>query len=606
MKEAKPFSQFIQHFNQRLILDALSNYEGPIAIVWDDGLIKQLDVVLSARTLAAHNVVKNLSLRNQNAVYVEAAHFIYFISPCMPSVELLIKNFVEKTKSSDNRLHHVMIVPEVTSPLQERLKADAKIASRIESVTSLPLHWFPTEQPDFLHLAQTQLSHKMLIDGDWNFLYKCAVALLQLENLMPETPIFYSKGEWSARIVDMLKKNRKKNESKQSIGDRLDVDSVVIMDRWLDPLSPLLTQFTFGGAIDELFATDVQGKIRMPLHEFEELPNDGSTAVKEINLHDEIYEQLQDLHVNAVGGKLKEILKDLREEEDQQKKVQLNNKLSDYKMFVAKLPQLMKTKESTSTFTKLAMALQRRQSDFQTEIVKCEQEILANVWSDKVIPFVENSIIEARPCTTIMRLIALQSLAANGLKPAVLQAYKKLFIQSYGIYELQWWLKLQIAGLLRCTINESRFDIRSPLVDYQSLAKSYRLNYPEVDEVQRSDISYAYNGRASLLVRYLEDGIKNSWQGFTKTEEGNGKDIESKLQKMESMSISPILSNPLRAFQQNTPLETANPKSKKMLFVVGGLTRAEISSIQLLSKHFCLICTTTNINGDSFLNSFRT
>lgn len=31
------------------------------------------------------------------------------------------------------------------------------------------------------------------------------------------------------------------------------------MDRWLDALTPMLTQFTFGGAIDELFEIDVQG-----------------------------------------------------------------------------------------------------------------------------------------------------------------------------------------------------------------------------------------------------------------------------------------------------------------------------------------------------------
>lgn len=42
-----------------------------------------------------------------------------------------------------------------------------------------------------------------------------------------------------------------------------------------------------------------------------------------------------------------------------------------------------------------------------------------------------------------------------------------------------------------------------------------------------------------------------------------------------------------------------------MLFVVGGLTRAETSSLNLLSEDISLIATTSNITGKSLLYSFR-
>lgn len=43
-------------------------------------------------------------------------------------------------------------------------------------------------------------------------------------------------------------------------GDELlDVDSVVIIDRWLDLMTPMITQFTFGGAVEELFGIDIDG-----------------------------------------------------------------------------------------------------------------------------------------------------------------------------------------------------------------------------------------------------------------------------------------------------------------------------------------------------------
>lgn len=80
--------------------------------------------------------------------------------------------------------------------------------------------------------------------------------------------------------------------------------------------------------------------------------------------------------------------------------------------------------------------------------------------SEKIFPFIENSIIEARPATTILRLIALQSLVSvKGLKSGVFQSYRKLFTQSYGAYELAWWMRMQIAGLLKEEGAEGKIEV---------------------------------------------------------------------------------------------------------------------------------------------------
>lgn len=87
-------------------------------------------------------------------------------------------------------------------------------------------------------------------------------------------------------------------------------------------------------------------------------------------------------------------------------------------------------------------------------------EILSGSSPDKVIPFIENSLIEARPLYKILRLICLHSLVTNGLKSIVIQTYRKLVIQSYGIEELALWTRLQLAGLIkeegsdRLTVNQ--------------------------------------------------------------------------------------------------------------------------------------------------------
>lgn len=108
----------------------------------------------------------------------------------------------------DKRLHHVLFVPTVNYALREKLKARDKVLDRVESVTDLPLHWFPTEHSQFLTLCQPSIPRGMLIDGDWNHLHKCAVALLQMESRMEGIPTIRCKGDWSAKTVDILQKMR--------------------------------------------------------------------------------------------------------------------------------------------------------------------------------------------------------------------------------------------------------------------------------------------------------------------------------------------------------------------------------------------------------------
>ena len=76
------------------------------------------------------------------------------------------------------------------------------------------------------------------------------------------------------------------------------------------------------------------------------------------------------------------------------------------------------------------------------------------------------------------------------------------------------------------------------------------------------DASYAWNGRASLLVRFLEEAVQNNFREFTTI-------------KTETLSANAIV--PLNGARQKT-------KSLTALFVVGGLTRAEISGKFFLIK----------------------
>lgn len=116
---------------------------------------------------------------------------------------------------------------------------------------------------------------------------------------------------------------------------------------------------------------------------------------------------------------------------------------------------------------------------------------------------------------------------------------------------------------------------------------------------RRSDTSYAYSGRASLLVRYIEEGIRNDWKDFTKVDSTPiNKDIVTDMPLAEN-----AFSSSLSFFSRSKAQKDSKPRT--MVFVVGGVTRAEVSSLKLLSENICLIASTGNITGDYLLNSFN-
>jgi len=163
-------------------------------------------------------------------------------------------------------------------------------------------------------------------------------------------------------------------------------------------------------------------------------------------------------------------------------------------------------------------------------------------------------------------------------------------LKSYGVCEMERWLKLQTSGLIWPEGGESRAEVRYAPIDYPLMSKRYKLAVPEVDEIRRSDIAYAYSGRASLLVRYIEEGLKRGWGDFTKIE-------------CENTEVSEIGAN--SSLANIGAAKPFVPNNKTVVFAVGGLTRSEISSIQLLSQDIGIISTAV-VNSRSLLDSFHT
>lgn len=140
------------------------------------------------------------------------------------------------------------------------------------------------------------------------------------------------------------------------------------------------------------------------------------------------------------------------------------------------------------------------------ESLQVEQELLNCIDTDKPNAYIEDMIAQQQPLLKVLRLLCIQSLTNSGLKPKLLDYYKREIIHTYGFQHLPTLLNLEKAGLLK-----QQQSVRQ----YAVLRKALRLTVEDESEITPKDISYVHSIYAPLSVRLAEQLVQpNGWQGL--------------------------------------------------------------------------------------------
>lgn len=138
------------------------------------------------------------------------------------------------------------------------------------------------------------------------------------------------------------------------------------------------------------------------------------------------------------------------------------------------------------------------------ESLQVEQELLNCIDTDKPNAYIEDMIARQQPLLKVLRLLCIQSLTNSGLKPKLLDYYKREIIHTYGFQHLPTILNFERAGLLR-----QQQSVRQ----YAVLRKTLRLTVEDESEIAPKDISYVHSIYAPLSVRLAEQLVQpNGWQ----------------------------------------------------------------------------------------------
>ncbi|PIO71584.1 Sec1 family protein [Teladorsagia circumcincta] len=216
------------------------------------------------------------------------------------------------------------------------------------------------------------------------------------------------------------------NGGKEQQSPPLRLNRLVIIDRWIDPLTPFLHQLTYGGMLDEIYGISMVGSIKVPLAEFENNENADPFALKEIHLNDEVFYRLKHVHINAIGFELAKILAEIKEDEEFDRD---RMSVAEYQVLVKKMPQILLKKKLCSVHMRLAEMARAQLYESFADYIRVEKELLESAANDKVHPFIEELIISGDDVNAAIRLVAAHALSANGLKPSVLLQYRRMIMQ---------------------------------------------------------------------------------------------------------------------------------------------------------------------------------
>eukprot|EP00076_Gallus_gallus_P045913 XP_025011451.1 vacuolar protein sorting-associated protein 33A isoform X2 [Gallus gallus] len=538
----------LREAGRRELREFLDKCAGSKAIVWDEYLTGPFGLIAQYSLLKEHEVEKMFTLKPGRLPQADVRNIIFFVRPRLELMDIITDNVRREDRGrSPQRDFHILFVPRRSLLCEQWLKEQGVLGS-------------------FIHREQYSLD-LIPFDGD----------LLSME----------SESTFKHVANMMIRMKREFPGSQNSIFPVF--DTLLLLDRNVDLLTPLATQLTYEGLIDEIYGIQ-NTYVKLPPEKFApkkqgEGGKDLPTEPKKLQLNsaEELYAEIRDKNFNAVGSVLSKkakIISAAFEERHHAKTV------GEIKQFVSQLPHMQAARSSLANHTSIAELIKdiTTSEDFFDNLT-VEQEFMSGIDTDKVNNYIEDCIAQKHSLIKILRLVCLQSVCNNGLKQKVLDHYKREILQTYGYEHILTLNNLEKAGLLKLQTGGRN--------NYPTIRKTLRLWMDDVNEQNPNDISYVYSGYAPLSVRLAQLLARPGWRS-----------IEEVLKML-----------PGPHFEERQQLPTGLQKKRQhgenrvtLVFFLGGVTYAEIAALRFLSQMEdggteYVIATTKLINGTTWIKS---
>ncbi|ESR49730.1 hypothetical protein CICLE_v100310721mg, partial [Citrus x clementina] len=428
----------IREQSQRDLVNILKNIRGKKCLVIDPKLSGSLSLIVPTSTLKEYGI--ELRLLSAEPVQTDCAKVVYFVGPQFISMRFISSHVHDDASKGLQREYFLYFVPR-RSVACEKILEEEKVHN-LMTIGEYPLYMVPLDE-DVLSF-ELDLAHKeWQVDGDASSQWHIAKAIHKLEFTFGLIPNVRAKGKASVRVAEIL--NRMQTEEPVSLSDMNipEINTLVLIDREVDMVTPMCSQLTYEGLVDEFLRIN-NGSVELDASIMGAQQQDGKKMKVPLNSSDKLFKEIRDLNFEVVVQVLRQKATSMKQ--DYTEVTTMSQTVSELKDFVKKLNSLpemtrhINLAQHLSTFTSKPSFL--GQLDMEHTIIEAQSY-------DICFEYIEEMIHKQEPLNKVLRLLILFSVTNSGLPKKQFDYLRRELLHSYGFEHMATLNNLEKAGLFK-------------------------------------------------------------------------------------------------------------------------------------------------------------
>ncbi|XP_068641140.1 vacuolar protein-sorting-associated protein 33 homolog [Aristolochia californica] len=575
----------IRDQSQKDLLNILKNVRGKKCLVLDPKLSGSLALLIQTSLLKEYGA----ELRHLSAepVQTDCTKVLYLVRSQLNLVKLICSHIQHDISKGLQREYAVYFVPRRTV-VCEKIFEEEKV-HQLLTIGDFPLYMIPLDE-DALSFELDFALRECHVDGDTSSLWHIAKAIHKLEFSFGVIPNVRAKGKASTKVADIL--NRMQGEEPVNLSDMgaPEIDTLILLDREVDMITPMCSQLTYEGLLDEFLHVN-NGAVELDAS-IMGAQQEGKKMKVPLNSSDKLFKEIRDLNFEVVVQVLRQKATSMKQ--DYNEMTTTTQSVSELKDFVKKLNSLpemtrhINLAQHLSTFTSKPSFLGR---------LDIEHTIIDGQSYDICFDYIEEMIHKQEPIVAVLRLLVLLSVTNSGLPKKNFDYIRREILHSYGFEHMPTLYNLEKVGLLKKQESKTY---------WPTIKRSLQLVVDDTDTANPNDIAYVFSGYAPLSIRLVQHAVRSGWrpiEEIVKLLPGPHSEFKRGGYSRTS-SLDMLQGNP-----GNLDRVGDGRRSLVLVVFIGGVTFAEIAALRFLAAqegmaYDLIVGTTKIVNGSTLLNTF--
>uniref|UniRef100_A0A1I8HV09 Vacuolar sorting protein vps15 n=1 Tax=Macrostomum lignano TaxID=282301 RepID=A0A1I8HV09_9PLAT len=473
------------------LLDSLKGKN--LLLVWDKPLMTPVNMVVDTNSLKQHKVHTMYSIEATGSigtVPAECDMAVFLVRPDPTIIKYVATYVNDKSKLPTSKSAAIVFVPNKTIPCENLLR-ELKVDLNRVQLTEFQLDLLPFDN-DLLLCDWPNAFRDYHLKSDISSLHYLSRAIMKIQTVFGIIPNIACKGEAAKRVCDNIIRMRREYDLEDTAAIAPQIDNLIIIDRSCDPLTPLVPQLNFEGLIEEVYRPKYTRIVVS-------IPRDNDVEERKVALNsaDEVFADLRDRHINAIGKLLSKFARNISAQFDERHQA---TTVAELKKIVSKLPHMQAAKNSLAVFTTVTEKVKAHtESDEYMDLYECQHELVHGYETDRANPFIESLIAARVPCRTCCGSSAFSHSATAASSPN--------WPSSLRSRQAGHVCNLVKAGL----IAEQKPGARN---HYSAIKTTLSLCPEQLSEEAPADFHYVTSGYAPISARLVQKFSQPGWRGI--------------------------------------------------------------------------------------------